>query len=64
MNPTRGFKKLKQINNISIFFDESVAVTQYKVVSPHKKILEEFCFIADAEKFCRETTDFIKRKTS
>ncbi|MDP2692757.1 MAG: hypothetical protein Q8O88_03920 [bacterium] len=61
-NPLRGFKKIKQINNLRIFLDESVAVTQYKIATPANKILEEFCFVADAEKFCKETKDFIRKK--
>ena len=63
-NPTRGLKKIKQINNLRIFLDESVAVTQYKIATPSNKILEEFCFVADAEKFCKKTKDYKKKLTS
>jgi hypothetical protein len=61
-NPLRSLKRLKQINNLRIFLDESVAVTQYKVATPDNRILEEFCFIEDAEGFCKETKDFTRRK--
>lgn len=61
-NPFRGFKKIKQINNLRIFLDESVAVTQYKIGTPDNRILEEFCFQKDAEEFCSKTKDFTKRK--
>jgi hypothetical protein len=61
-NPFRSMKKLKQINNLRIFLDESVAVTQYKIGTPDNRILEEFCFNKDAERFCAETKDFIKKK--
>lgn len=61
-NPFRSMKKVKQINNLRIFLDESVAVTQYKIGTPDDRILEEFCFQVDAEKFCRETKDFVKKK--
>jgi hypothetical protein len=61
-NPFRGFKKLKQINNLRIFLDESVAVTQYKIGTPDNRILEEFCFQKDAEDFCNKTKDFTKKK--
>ncbi len=61
-NPFRGLKKVKQINNLRIFLDESVAVTQFKIGTPNNKVLEEFCFQKDAEKFCTDTKDFVKRK--
>ena len=61
-NPTRGFKLVKQINNLKIYLDESVAVTQFKVVAPGKRILEEFCFQKDAETFCADTKDFTRNK--
>lgn len=61
-NPFRGFKKIKQINNLRIFLDESVAVTQYKIGTPNNYVLEEFCFQKDAEAFCLKTKDFTSRK--
>lgn len=61
-NPFRGLKRLKQINNLRIFLDESVAVTQYKVGNPDNFIVDEFCFQKDAEEFCKKTKTFTKRK--
>jgi hypothetical protein len=61
-NPFRGLKKIKQVNNLRIFLDESVAVTQYKVGTPDNRILEEFCFQKDAEEFCTKTKDFTTKK--
>lgn len=61
-NPFRGFKKIKQINNLRIFQDESVCMTQFKIGTPKNKILEEFGTLKDAEDFCKTTKDFTLRK--
>jgi hypothetical protein len=60
-NPVRFFKKIKQINNLVIWQDNSVAVSEYKVATLDKRILEEFCFLKDAETFCKKTFDFVKK---
>jgi hypothetical protein len=61
-NPFRGLKKVKQINNLRIFFDDSVAVNQYKIGTPDNRVLEEFAFQKDAEEFCAKTKDFTVKK--
>ena len=61
-NPLRHLKKVCQINNLRIFLDESVCVTQFKVATPDNKILEEFCFFDGAANFCRETRDFLMKR--
>ena len=50
-------KRIKQINNLTIYFSEDM----YDVFSPDDRCLEEFHNLENAEKFCKNTKDFIKR---
>lgn len=52
-------KKIKQINNLIIYYSEDM----YEVWTPCGRVLlEEFHYLHNAENFCKETKDFIKRK--
>ena len=55
--PARG-KKIKQINNLTIYYN---AVYGYRVFTPDNRCWEEFDTLQDAESFCIETKDFIKK---
>jgi hypothetical protein len=47
----------RQINNLTIRHKDLFA--KYEVLSPDKRILEEFLRWEDAVKFCKNTKDFI-----
>lgn len=49
---------IKQINNLKIRY--SKLYKKYQVVTPDKRVLEEFKELPKAVKFCEETEDFIK----
>lgn len=54
-------KKIKQINNLVIYYSE--AEDMYEVWTPCGRVfLEDFHYLHNAENFCKETKDFIKRK--
>lgn len=61
-NPVRFFKRIKQVNNLVIYQDNSVGLSEFKVATFDKRILEEFCSLKDAEAFCKKTFDFVKHK--
>lgn len=52
-------KKIKQINNLSIYY--SYLYSRYQVWTPDGRCWEEFDELEEAENYCRETKDFIKR---
>ena len=52
-------KKIKQINNWIIRYAE---LYQYSVWSPDGKCMEDRLTLEQAEEFCRENTDFVRRK--
>lgn len=55
------FKKqyIKQINNLKIYFTPWF---KYCIETPGKIILEDRMTLEQAEKFCKNTKDFIKNK--
>ena len=52
-------KKIKQINNWIIRYAE---LYQYSVWSPDGKCMEDRLTLEQAEEFCRENKDFVRRK--
>jgi hypothetical protein len=48
---------IKQINNLKIKY--SKLYKKYQVITPDKRVLEEFNALPHAEVFCKETEDFI-----
>ena len=52
-------KKIKQINNLTIRFTEE---NGYAVWTPDGKCWEDRMTLAQAEEYCRGTTDFVKRR--
>lgn len=51
-------KRIKQINNWIIRFTEAY---QYAVWTPDGKCMEDRLTLEQAEEFCRENTDFVRR---
>ena len=47
----------EQINNLRIKKSKSGV---YKVYTPDKRCIEEFKQLIDAERFCKETLDFVR----
>ena len=52
-------KKIKQINNLTIYW--SYLYNKYQVWTPDGRCWEEFDELEDAEYFCKETKDFVKK---
>jgi hypothetical protein len=48
---------LRQINNLKIKHGKN---GKYQVVTPDKRILDEFVFYENAEKFAKGIVDFVK----
>ena len=52
-------KKVKQINNLIIRFEPFFG---YSVWTPDGRCWEDRMTLKQAEEYCRETTDFVKKK--
>ena len=52
-------KKVKQINNLVIRFEPFFG---YSVWTPDGRCWEDRMTLKQAEEYCRETTDFVKKK--
>lgn len=52
-------KKIKQINNLTIRYTETY---QYAVWTPDGRCWEDRLTLEQAEDFCRNTKDFIKKR--
>lgn len=52
-------KRIKQVNNLLIRYTE---IYQYAVWTPDGRCLEDRMTLEQAEGFCRDTKDFIKKK--
>ncbi len=50
--------KIKQINNLQIHYD--IYSLKYKVLTPNKKIIEEFDSLIQAKIYCKNTKDFVR----
>jgi hypothetical protein len=57
----KGLKRVKQINNLRIYQDNSSVLFEFKVINPMGIILEEFLLLSNAIDFCKETKDFLKQ---
>lgn len=51
---------IKQINNLKIKYNR--IYDKYQIISPDKKVLEEFKLLINAIIYAKNTKDFIKRK--
>lgn len=52
-------KRVKQINNLTITYTKDFAYTVY---TPDGRCLEDRLTLEQAVAFCKQTTDFVKRK--
>ena len=50
---------MKQVNNLKIKYSE--LYKKYQVITPDKRVLEEFQEEEDAIEWAKETKDFIKK---
>lgn len=60
----KGLIKIKQINNLRIFQDNSSVFFEFKVINPSGIILEEFFILDKAIDFCKTTKDYLKKRTN
>ena len=51
-------KRIKQINNLVIRYTEDF---KYSVWTPDERCWEDRMTLEQAEKFCKDTTDFLRR---
>ena len=51
--------KMIQVNNLKI--KQNKEKTKWIVITPDKRVLEEFRFMIDAIKFAQETKDFLTK---
>lgn len=52
-------KRIRQINNLTIRYSD---VYQYSVWTPNKRCLEDRLTLEQAEEYCTDTKDFLKKK--
>lgn len=55
-------KRIKQINNLTIYWNPEQGLQGYKVYTPDGRCWEDNLFLRQAEYYCKNTTDFIRRK--